>query len=149
MISLTATIKPKTDGFQHILIVDDNRLIQRTLFFILRDSGGYKPQLAGDIATAMQLIRAEKPDLIILDLHFPMEQDMMSGVLTDGMWALNWIRQQAALETTPVIVISADAPEIAKAEAMHAGAAAYLQKPIDKGVLLQTVKELLSYAQLK
>jgi len=78
-----------------------------------------------------------------------MEQDMMSGVLTDGMWALNWIRQQAALETTPVIVISADAPEIAKAEAMHAGAAAYLQKPIDKGVLLQTVKELLSYAQLK
>ena len=96
----------------------------------LEDSG-YEVRTAADGRAALALLRAWRPDLILLDL-------MMPGV--DG-WAFR--HAQLALESwaaIPVVVMSAGCG--AQREAAHLTAAAGLDKPFDLDDLLATVTAL-------
>jgi CheY-like chemotaxis protein len=125
-----------------ILVIDDNPIIQRTLYFALRDHG-YKVFISGEIAEALNLVRKERPDLILLDINFPSDGSITGGGERDGFWALEWMRRMDEVKGVPIVMISSDDPVSASPRAQAAGADAYLHKPISKGDLVLTVAELL------
>ena len=125
-----------------ILVVDDNPIIQRTLYFALRDRG-YQVFMCGEISEALNLVRKEMPNLILLDINFPPDASVGGGGVRDGFWALAWMRRMEELKGVPIVIISSDDPTTASPRAQAAGAAAYLHKPIAKEMLTLTVAELL------
>jgi CheY-like chemotaxis protein len=127
-----------------ILVIDDNPIIQRTLFFALRDCG-YQVFICGELTESLNLARKELPNLILLDIHFPPDPSIISGGVRDGYSALAFIHRQEGLKEVPIVIISSDDPASAKPRALATGAAAYLHKPIAKEVLIQTVAELLNH----
>jgi two-component system nitrogen regulation response regulator NtrX len=126
-----------------ILVVDDNPIIQRTIYFALRDRG-YQVSISGTIAEALNLVRKEMPNLILLDINFPPDASLGGGGVRDGFWALDWMRRMEELKGVPIVIISGDDPTTASPRARAAGAAGYLHKPIPKDVLTLTVAELLA-----
>jgi two-component system KDP operon response regulator KdpE len=126
-----------------VLVIDDNPIIQRTMYFALRDQG-CAVQMCGVIADALKVIREQPLDLLLLDLNFPPDTSVGSIFVRDGFWVLDWVRHWEETKDTPVIVVSSDPPEKSKAHALAAGAAAYFQKPVDKQELIATVATLLA-----
>ena len=124
-----------------VLVIDDNPIIQRAVYFSLRDHG-LKVLMCGDVTEALQLIRTEHPALIVLDINFPPDGSL-SGE-RDGFWALDWIHRVEEIKHTPVIMISSDDPAKVRPRALAAGAAEFLQKPLDKIELVRLVKELIA-----
>jgi hypothetical protein len=134
--------QPTNANAGKILVIDDNPIVQRAIYFSLRDRG-YTVLLCGDISESLVVVRSERPDLILLDLHFP---PVVVGGTRDGFWALGWLRHMEEARNTPVIIISSDPPEMSEAAALAGGAAAYFQKPIDKHELAAVVGEVLAKA---
>lgn len=126
-----------------ILVVDDNAIIQRTVQLAL-EALGYSVIVTGEIAEALNLVRKEKPVLILLDINFPPDPATFSGGLRDGYWALDWMRHLGEINGVPVVIISGDDPATARPQALAAGAAAYLHKPISKEELAITLARLLA-----
>lgn len=83
-----------------ILVIDDNPIIQRTLYFALRDKG-YSVLMSGDITEALQIVRKEKLDLILLDINFPPDGSLYGGV-RDGFWALDWMKRMDEVKHIPL-----------------------------------------------
>jgi chemosensory pili system protein ChpA (sensor histidine kinase/response regulator) len=124
-----------------VLVVDDNPIIQRAVYFTLRDHG-VKVLMCGDITDSLAMIRAEKPDVIVLDINFP--PDAMVGGERDGFWALDWIHHVQGIKDIPVILISSEDAEKMRPRAIAAGAVTFLQKPLDREALVTLVKELIA-----
>ncbi|MDR3458152.1 MAG: response regulator [Verrucomicrobiae bacterium] len=124
-----------------VLVVDDNPIIQRAVYFALRDKG-CSVLMCGDVTGALGHIRREQPEVIVMDINFPPDGGMDGE--RDGFWALNWIRQVKETQNTPVIMISSDDPVTARPRALAAGAVAYLQKPVDNDELARLVLELIA-----
>ena len=124
-----------------ILVIDDNAIIRQTIYLALRDKG-YVVLLSGEITEALQIVRLERPDVILLDINFPPNASV-SGVL-DGFWALDWMRRIKETKDIPVIIISSDDPATAKPQALATGAAAYFHKPINKDQLAIAIAGLLA-----
>jgi CheY-like chemotaxis protein len=127
-----------------VLVIDDNPIIQRTMYFALRDRG-YTVLMSGNISEALKIVRQERLDAILLDLNFPPDASVGGNAMSDGFWALGWLRRMEEARETPVIVVSSDPPEKSKAHALAAGAAAYFHKPVDKQELAATIAELLAH----
>lgn len=134
---------PATASLGKILVIDDNPIIQRTIYFALRDKG-YTVLMSGEIAEALIVVRKERPNVILLDINFPVDASVGGGGGRDGFWALDWLHRMDEARGVPVIIISSDDPATASPRAQAAGAAAYLHKPINKDDLALTVAELLA-----
>jgi len=106
-----------------ILVVDDSQIILRILSDALK-SKGYQVFTATDGAGAVSLVRKEKPDLILLDLFFPLDVAYCGGGLRDGFLIIEWLRRMDVGKDIPVIVISGADPEKYKARSLAAGAVA-------------------------
>jgi CheY-like chemotaxis protein len=87
------------------------------------------------VAGAVDSIRALRPALVLLDLHLP------DG---DGGEVLKALRRDPATRDLPVIVISSDATDLARARLADAGASGFLTKPIDLRRLLDAVRSALT-----
>jgi DNA-binding NtrC family response regulator len=120
-----------------ILIVDDDPQISSTLAQQL-EACGYHPKIAGDGATAVQMLKAEEYGLILLDLALPD---------TSGLQLLEEWKEQGL--ATPVIVISGTATVPDAVRAMKQGAADFLVKPIDMRILEAVVQRTLRSQQLR
>ena len=121
---------------QKILLVDDDTDVVRALNIRLK-SFGYDVVVAGDAMAAISIALNEKPDLIVLDIGLP------GG---DGFMVMKWLGLLSELALTPVIVVSARDPTIAKQKALEAGASAYFQKPIDTNRFLLAMRGALEQA---
>ncbi|MEW5832746.1 MAG: response regulator transcription factor [Campylobacterota bacterium] len=99
-----------------VLIIEDDEAIARMLSLSLRQQG-YKTLMATDMQSAHRAFRANRPDLILLDLGLP------DG---DGKTMIRTIRTQAAV---PIIVISARHEEKEVIASLDAGADDYVFKP--------------------
>ena len=142
--SSDADMKYEPQGPVHgkILVIDDNPIIQRQVYFMFRERG-YKVFMSGDIAESLYIIRKEVPNLILLDINFPLETSIDGGSSRDGYWALDWIHRIEEARQIPIVMISSDDPAHAEPKALAKGAAAYFHKPIDKERLLLLVTEII------
>ncbi len=75
-----------------ILVLDDNPIIQRAVYFALRDHG-LKVLMAGEVTDALKLMRAEQPNLVLVDLSFPLDTMNIGGPAQDGFFFMDWIRR--------------------------------------------------------
>jgi two-component system KDP operon response regulator KdpE len=117
----------------HVLLVDDEVSIQRTMLPLLR-SRGYEVTVAGTAREALAEIEGERPDLIVLDLGLP---DM------DGLEVCRRVRGRWA---TPILVLSARGAEKDKVAALDEGADDYVTKPFGPDELLARVRAALRRA---
>ncbi|MDD5139362.1 MAG: response regulator [Verrucomicrobiales bacterium] len=136
------TTQPAVPVRGKILVIDDNPIIQRAVYFALRDHG-YKVLMAGEIPDAFKIIRAEHPDLILVDLSFPMDTVNIAAPMQDGYSVMDWIRSTPGFEKTPVMIISGTDPAKYKERADAFGIKACLHKPLDKESLLAAVQQAL------
>jgi len=61
---------PISPNAKKILIVDDNKVVLKAMFFSLTQKG-YRVWMAENGAETITILRKDKPDLILLDLDFP------------------------------------------------------------------------------
>jgi CheY-like chemotaxis protein len=133
---------PTAPASGKILVIDDNLVIQRSVYFTLRDKG-YQVLMAGDISEALKIIRREKLDLVLVDLSFPLDAGNIGGPLQDGFFVIDWIQRTAEVKKIPVIIISSTEPSQYQERAAAAGVRACFQKPLDKEKLLASVQSIL------
>ena len=116
-----------------ILLADDNddsREIYRTLFEV----AGYRVLEAANGVAALDVVEAEVPDVIMLNLVMPH---------LDGHGVLEELRAQPHTEDIPCLVFTGDARFEQMGRAVHSGADAFLTKPAEPREVLQFVEQLL------
>ncbi|HDZ76899.1 MAG TPA: response regulator [Candidatus Omnitrophica bacterium] len=120
----------------HILVIDDDRLILKTLKRLLVKEG-YKVSIASGGEEALKTIAKETFDLIISDLKMP----KMNGIETVEKLRAYLAENDKPL--VPEIFISAYAQEDIYREALRLKASDYIEKPFDIKALLQAVKKAI------
>ena len=115
---------------KHILIVDDDALMRRSLAFNL-EQAGYRASTAESAETALSQVRLEKPDLVLLDISLP---------VMDGLDAMRQLKAQFDL---PVIFVTARRRELDEALGLELGGDDYITKPFDFNVLVAHIKAVL------
>jgi len=134
--------QPTTSKAKKILVVDDDEVILRTLSTTL-SSNGFYAYLASDGPEAVRVVTREKPDLILLDLVFPVDAANVGGALQDGFFIIQWLRRMGEAEDIPIIVISGDNSMKDRQRALDAGAVDFFTKPIDHAALVAAVNRVL------
>jgi DNA-binding response OmpR family regulator len=86
----------------------------------------------------------EKPDLILLDVQFPVDAANVGGALQDGFFIMQWLRRMGEAKDIPVIIISGNHSASCRDRALAAGAVEFFPKPIDNTTLLDIVEKTLS-----
>lgn len=115
-----------------ILYVEDNPRSQKMIYKMLRHMG-YEIVYAEEGAEALRKIERQRPILILMDYHLP-------GM--NGLEATQRLKDHSDYHDIPIIALTAD--ETSRADFEAAGADAYLNKPIRRGVLLRTITQLLN-----
>lgn len=115
---------------KHILLVDDDALMRRSLAFGL-EQAGYRATNAANAEDALIVARRDPPDLVLLDIGLP-------GM--DGLDALRYFKDQMGV---PVIFLTARRRELDQILGLELGADDYLSKPVNLDLLLAHVKAVL------
>lgn len=115
-----------------ILIADDEPSL-RMLTRITLDDPDYRILEAADGLAALDLVRSEKPDLVILDW-------MMPGLT--GIEVAQSLRQDPRTAAIPIIMLTAKGQDADKAQGRAAGVKAYLVKPFSPLELLQQIQAI-------
>ncbi|NKQ34709.1 MAG: response regulator transcription factor [Chloroflexi bacterium] len=118
---------------KHILVVDDDELMRRSVSFKL-DQNGYRTNTAASAEDALAIARRDPPDLILLDIGLP-------GM--DGLEALRHFQQEMDV---PVIFVTARRRELDTILGLELGADDYITKPFNLDVLVAHVKAVLRRA---
>lgn len=121
---------------KRILVVEDEDAIARLISYNLTKEG-YNVLVASDGIDALEKIRSEKPDLIILDIMLP-------GM--DGYDICRTIRKENI--SIPVIMVSAKDEELDKILGLELGGDDYLTKPFSPRELIARVRALLRRSQI-
>src|SRR3989304_4642979 len=119
-----------------ILVVDDEETMVRSLSTLLAEEG-YEVTVAMNGAQALEAARAERPDLILLDVMLP-------GI--DGMEGCRQIRTWS---TVPIIMLTAKTGEVDKVVGLEVGADDYVTKPFSSRELVARIKANLRRAQMQ
>jgi DNA-binding response OmpR family regulator len=117
-----------------ILLIEDDREIARALLLRLK-AIGHDPFAMHEGGSGLSAAIATIPDIIILDLRLPD---------TDGFAVLQQLQQHDIARVIPVIVVSANAAERAKREAMLLGAHCFVEKPYDFRKLVAVIDRAAS-----
>ena len=118
-----------------ILLVDDEAGIRNSISRFIRRKSSYKLITAEDGETALDKIRNDSPDLIVLDV-------MMPGM--DGLSLLYELKKSENLKDIPVILISGKVTdEDAIKTCLDFGAVDYLVKPFEESKLLEIINSIL------
>lgn len=115
-----------------VLVCDDERHIVR-LIQVHMEKQGYTVVTAYDGKDGLEKIRAEKPDLVVLDVMMP---------YMDGFEVLKNLRREPETENLPVIMLTAKAQDKDVFEGYHYGADMYLTKPFNPIELVTFVKRI-------
>lgn len=113
-----------------ILIVEDEPALAETVAYNLREEG-FKVCCAADGLSALDLLKKEKPDLVLLDVMLP---EM------DGFEVCRMMRRESDL---PIIMVTAKSREIDKVVALEIGADDYVTKPFGMLELIARVRASL------
>jgi len=119
---------------KRILIVEDENDVVDLLTLNLRKAGGFLISKAGDGATGLTKARAEKPDLIILDLMLPK---------IPGLEVCKILKSEAATRHIPILMLTARAEEIDRVVGLECGADDYVTKPFSPREIVLRIKAIL------
>jgi DNA-binding response OmpR family regulator len=114
----------------HILLIDDDALLRRSLAFNL-EQPGYRVSTAADAENGLALAARDRPDLVLLDIGLP------------GMDGLDALRHFQARVAVPVIFLTARRRELDQVVGLELGADDYITKPFDQDVLLARIRAVL------
>ena len=112
-----------------VLIVEDNELNMK-LFNDLLEAHGYRTIQTRSGMEAMQLVRAHKINLILMDIQLPE---------VSGLQVIRWLKDDEQLRSIPVVAITAFAMKGDEEKIRQGGCEAYLSKPISVVKFLETV----------
>jgi two-component system phosphate regulon response regulator PhoB len=115
-----------------ILVIDDEKDILKLLLYNL-EKEGYQPLSATTGEEGLELARARKPDLILLDLMLP-------GM--DGLECCRLLRADKITRHIPILMLTAKNTEVDQVVGLEMGASDYVAKPFSVKVLLARVKNI-------
>ena len=120
---------------RHVLIVDDDALMRRSVSLHL-EQNGFRTNTAASAEDALALARRDRPDLVLLDIGLP------------GMDGLQTLRHfQRDMENVPVIFVTARRRELDTILGLEMGADDYITKPFNLDILLAHVRAVLRRAE--
>ncbi len=116
-----------------VLIVDDSEVQLYALRKVL-EKEGHNVFSADNGQEGIDLAVKEKPDLILMDVVMP----EMSG-----FQATRKLHRKAETKDIPIVFVTTKDQESDRVWGMRQGAAAYITKPVDRKLLLSTIKDIL------
>lgn len=117
------------------ILVADDRLAGRELIRAVLEGCGYSVCEASDGREAVDMARAQRPDLLILDLQMP---------VLDGTGALKELRADEAFADVPILALTASAMQGDRDRAIAQGFTGYITKPVNLKALRREVESLLN-----
>ena len=118
----------------HALVVDDSPAMRKQLCYALARLSGVATSEAGDGAEAWRKLASASFVVLLTDINMP---------VLDGLKLISLVRQGGPHQRIPVVVITTEGAEADRKRAMALGATAYLVKPVQAPVVVETVKALL------
>jgi CheY-like chemotaxis protein len=118
---------------QLILLVEDE-IANRLLFVDVLEHHGYTILEAGDGAEGVRLAKAEKPELILMDMQLP---------VMDGMAATREIKAFADTSQIPVVALTASVMKDERQKMLDSGCEEVVSKPILAKALVEVVRKYL------
>ncbi len=116
-----------------VLIVEDNALNMKLMRDLLQASG-YETLQSDNGKHAFDLVRENKPDLVLMDIQLP---DV------SGLDVTRWLKEDDTLKHIPIIAVTALAFRGDEERVLEAGCDAYISKPISIAEFLEQVKSIL------
>ncbi|MCB0211286.1 MAG: response regulator [Anaerolineae bacterium] len=116
-----------------VLIVDDEANIVISLEFLMQQAG-YQVEIARNGEDALTMVAKFKPDLVLLDVMMPK---------VNGFDVCQKIRDNAELQDTKVIMLTAKGRDVEVAKGMALGANSYVIKPFSTKQLVLEVQRVL------
>jgi two-component system cell cycle response regulator DivK len=116
-----------------VLLVEDNEVNRYLVAFVL-EQAGLLVDTAVDGERALEMARARRPDLILMDLRMP---------VLDGYETTRRLKADPALRDIPVVALSAQAMPQERERALEVGCIAHFDKPIDVARFADQVLALL------
>ncbi|MEM7116381.1 MAG: response regulator [Chloroflexota bacterium] len=116
-----------------ILVIDDDAQLLRMVGLML-ERGGHTTTLMTNPVEGLNAIKANKPDLLVLDV-------MMPNI--NGHDLTRQIRATKGLENLPILILTARSQEVDRVTALHSGANDYLSKPVATQELIERIDKLL------
>ena len=117
-----------------VLVIEDNELNMKLVRSLLQLEN-YNILEAENAETGMLFARDHRPDLILMDIQLP-------GM--DGIEATLSIKGDPNLKDIPIVALTSYAMQGDEEKAKDAGCAAYITKPIDTRVFLETIGQYLT-----
>lgn len=116
------------------LVVDDSQAMRRSIMYALQRISGMVCTEAQDGAEGLKKLTQGRFDLVLTDINMP---------LMDGLKLIHHIRQATDHRSVPIVVITTEGAAADRERAMNLGASAYLVKPVQAKVVMDTVRDLL------
>ena len=124
-----------------ILVIDDDSAIRTSLSLLLKRAG-YTVKAVSMPREAMEVVRAEEPRLILMDMNFSLS--------TDGVEGLTLLKQVKLFRPkVPVILMTAWGSIQLAVQGMQAGAFDFITKPWQNVVLMQRIETALELTETK
>jgi len=122
-----------------VLLIDDDSDFVTATKSVLESRSDYRVLTASDGVFGLSIAKAEKPDLIIMDVIMPFE---------DGFTAVRSIKADSEVSKIPILMLTSYSQrkgetDISVAQGMNLEAEDYLEKPVDPQELLRRVDKLL------
>ncbi|MEE9617560.1 MAG: hybrid sensor histidine kinase/response regulator [Anaerolineae bacterium] len=124
---------PRPVNRDHILVVDDQPFIRRSLSLALRRAG-YQVSDAVNGAEGLEQIRAQRPGLVFLDLIMP---------VMDGFETCRRVRADPTLAGTRIIMLTAKGETLDEERGRALGVDEYITKPFSPSAVVSRVREIL------
>ena len=118
---------------KNIVLIEDEQHIAEALQFLFSQQG-WSVTMHNDGATALDVIRSQTPDLVVLDIMI---------LNKSGLDVLRDMRNSEDLTDIPVLMLTAKGQANNRMAAELAGATQFMTKPFSNAELIQTVQALL------
>jgi CheY-like chemotaxis protein len=122
-----------------ILVVDDNEAGQLLACTVLQLEG-FRVDSAGSAEQVLERLNLRMPDLILMDVQLPGQ---------DGLALTRKLKADPATAAIPIVALTAHAMARDREQALAAGCAGYISKPIDTRTLGDHIREFLSAQRLE
>jgi two-component system alkaline phosphatase synthesis response regulator PhoP len=120
-------------GKSRVLIVEDEPNIVLSLEILLQRAG-YDTMAAGDGEEGLELIRRQRPDVVLLDIMLPNR---------NGYDVCRAVKADPTLSSIPIIMLTAKGQEVEILKGLEIGASAYIAKPFGNAEILEAVRAAL------